>query len=131
MVSLIKLTNGTEVVGTIKNDSNSHVLVSNPLQLNYYIKAPGHPPSVSIQRYIPFADSKEIEFKREHIIAVVKPKDGMTNYYNNALRQIEYHVDKMIENELIAAAKDDEPSEEELEVAVAMLERMKGKHSIN
>ena len=131
MVSLIKLTSGAEVIGTIKQESKSSIVVSNPLLLNYYVKGPGHPPAVSIQRYIPFAKETEIEFQREHIITIAAPKDGMNNYYMNALRQIEHNVDKMIENELIAASKEEEPTEEEVEMAVAMVERMKGRHTLN
>lgn len=131
MVSLIKLSSGAEIVGIISQSNNTHIDVTNPLQLNYFMKSPNHTPSVSIQRFIPFATDQDITFNRNHVLAIAIPKKGMLNYYDNALRVIQENVDKMIESELNDAAQPVEMSDDEMEATMAMVERIKGRVTIN
>lgn len=133
MVYLIKLTNGVEIVGRILENNAKIVLVSNPLQINYYQNKNNQTmPSVALQRYMPFASEEDIEFKKEHVMNVSVPVKGMDAYYSSVLNNIKLNVDTNIVADL-ADATDSmaDLAESEKDMYMAILERMALKRPLN
>lgn len=133
MVSLIKLTNGTEIVGTILKEDEHNYKVNNPLQINYYYtKANNITPSVALQRYMPFSANEDINFKKEHVAAVTEPIKGMNEYYTSVLNNIKVNVDTGIVADLVDASESMAyNAEHDQEMYLAILERMAQKKPLN
>lgn len=133
MVSLIKLTNGTEIVGTILKEDEHSYKINNPLQINYYYtKANGLTPSVALQRYMPFSAHEDISFKKEHIATVTEPVKGMNEYYSSVLNNIKITIDTSIVADLADASESMAAgAEHEKEMYMAILERMAHKKPLN
>ena len=93
MVNLIKLTNGTEIIGRIIKTNDSTIMVNNPLQINYYVNKQNQTmPSVALQRYLPFSCNEDIEFKKEHVMNITIPVEGLDKYYSQMLHNIKLKV---------------------------------------
>ena len=133
MVSLIKLTCGTELVGTILKEDDRTIKVNNPLQINYYYtKTNSMTPTVALQRYMPFSSQEDIIFKREHVAVVTEPIQGLNSYYKNVLNNIKTNVDTSIVADLLDATDDMEAgSSQEKDVYLAILERLAQKGPLN
>lgn len=104
MISLIKLQNGTEVVGEVFNQTNTHIQVKDPLQINYKLVTSQPMPVVSISRYMPFAKDNMFEFSRTELLHIVEPKEAMCSYYTSAVQNYKNVVDATINRELEQAA---------------------------
>lgn len=130
MVSIIKLVNGTEIIGEVILNDEKAVVLKDPLQINYRYKNDFSPPIISLQRYSPFAQPEEIHFKQEHIINVTPPVNNMIKYYNVSLKNIKENVDGDIDNELAAASGDDDMSPES-QAKLALIERQITKATLN
>lgn len=104
MVSLIKLQNGTEMVGEISHQTNTHVTVKDPLQINYRMVTTQPMPVVSISRYMPFAENTTFIFEKAQLLHLSEPKEAMCSYYSNALHNYRAVVDRNVDKELQAAA---------------------------
>lgn len=132
MVNLIKLTNGTEIVGKIVNETESSIKVNNPLQINYYQTPKQTMPMVALQRYMPFSAEEETTFKKEHVMAVTVPVKGMDEYYSKMLHNIKLNIDPSITADLQTASDTmAEGADEERDMYLAILERMALKRPLN
>lgn len=99
MTSILKLSNGLEVVGTIEVENDFTVVVNKPLQINYrYFQ--GSIPSVSFVRYIMFAQSDSISFSTQDIMNVVSARESFALYYANVVNQYYGDLEKVIDKEL-------------------------------
>lgn len=99
MTSILKLSNGLEVVGTIEVENDFTVVVNKPLQINYrYFQ--GSMPSVSFVRYIMFAQSDSISFSTQDIMNVVSARESFASYYANVVDQYYGDLEKVIDKEL-------------------------------
>jgi len=132
MVSIIKLVDGTEVVGLIVQEDQSVMMLKDPLQINYR-QRPDTLPAIYLHRYIPFAGVNTFEFKKEHILNKVKPLENLERYYSAVLKTLTDGIDSVINDELANAAIEagnDEMSEEEM-IKVAMMEKKALKIALN
>ena len=130
MVSIIKLLNGTEIIGSILEENKQVIVIDNPLQINYTMKTPSSPPMIALQRYVPFSNKTIMSFKQEHIINKVEPLHNMVSYYNATLKGIQDHVDPAIDQELLSAVGDEELSPES-QAKLAMIEKHITKATLN
>ena len=135
MLALLKLQNGTEVIGNVREDQETKVVLEDPLQINYRVISTQPMPTVSVSRYMPFASDKIVTFEKKNLLHVVKPKQAMIEYYNHALNNYKVVIDKNIEEELIGATRSsqeyNEYEEDISESYKALLEKLKFKCPLN
>lgn len=103
MLALIKLHNGTEIIGEIDNDTESTITLKDPMQINYRLTATQPMPVVSVSRYMPFSQQCVIKFQRDNILHVVEPRQSMSEYYHHAIETYYDYVDRSIDRELLGA----------------------------
>lgn len=136
MLALIKLQNGQELIGHVKEDEASKIVLEDPLQINYRLVAAQPMPTVSVSRYMPFATNKLFSFEKKDLLHQTVPKKAMAAYYTHALNNYRMVIDKNVEEELEYATKPPEGYEEEegdeiTEAYKALLERMNFKGPLN
>lgn len=134
MLALIKLCNGQEVIGSIKEDFDDRVSLEDPLQINYRLVATQPMPTVSVSRYMPFAINQVFTFDKKDLLHIVEPKPAMVDYYKHALNNYKHVIDKNVEEELIGATKPPEGYGEGDEISdayQALLERLNHKGPLN
>lgn len=122
MITLIKLVDGTELVGELLSNGD-RITISNPLQINYFVRSPSSPPMITMHRYMPFAGNTCFMFFRDHVISQAEPNDGITQYYSATLKDIAQYMDPELNTSLLekaVALSEDDPSE----LAQALMERM-------
>lgn len=132
MVSIIRLVDGTEVVGKIVQEDQNVMMIKDPLQINYR-QRPDSLPAVYLHRYIPFSGSDTLEFKKAHILNQVKPLSNLEKYYSAVLKTLNESIDSAINQELATAALeagDEELTEEEM-IKLALMERKALKMALN
>jgi len=130
MVSIIKLVNGAEIIGEVIFNDDMKVTLKDPLQINYRYKNDFTPPTISLQRYSPFAKPEELIFKQEHILNVTPPVANMIKYYQVSLKNIKENVDGDVDQELAAASGNDDLSPES-QAKLALIERQVTKATLN
>jgi hypothetical protein len=135
MLALIKLQNGQELIGNMKEEQEATVTLEDPLQINYRLIATQPMPTVSVSRYMPFASEKVFAFDKKDLLHVSKPKSAMAEYYKHALNNYKKVIDRNVDEELryAATSPDDEEddSDEITEAYKALLERMNFKGPLN
>jgi hypothetical protein len=100
-LSLIKLTNGTEIVGDVQKTTVG-LKITDPLQINYKFVSFQPMPTVGVSRYMPFAANPVFSFTLDQIVHVVDPTPAMVEYYAHALRNYREDIDSHIEEELMS-----------------------------
>ena len=130
MISLIKLTNGTEIIGDIIQHKEGVTIIKNPLQINYRNRVDMGAPAVYLNRYMPFAHVHEHMFRDEHIYNYSVPMNGLIKYYNATLNSLS-DVDKSINDDLSDAASFYFGESEEDMIKKAMIEVATFKPTIN
>jgi len=106
-IKLVKLTNGTELLGKVVHHSKSGVTLEDPIQINYR-NINSVMPLVSVTRYLQFADTRTIHFEPKdylHVVGIIK---GMERFYNYSVGNFEKVVDKLVDKELANAVSDEE-----------------------
>lgn len=106
MITILKLTNGIEVVGELQRESSHDVELKNPLQINYRYFV-GHIPTVSFVRYIMFAGSSTVVFDKMHVMNCVPARESFSKFYYSAVEQFSTDVEKMIDKELNSTPADE------------------------
>ena len=68
MTKIIKLFNGTEVIGSVLQENNNIIELDNPIQINYK-NIESSIPSISLTRYMQFSKTRQcmIEIGRAHV----------------------------------------------------------------
>lgn len=137
MLALIKLQNGQELIGNVKEEQEQTVVLEDPLQINYRLVATQPMPTVSVSRYMPFASEKVFAFEKKDLLHISKPKSAMADYYKHALNNYKMVIDRNVDDELRYATKspdeldDEEEGDEITEAYKALLERMNFKGPLN
>lgn len=139
MLALLKLQNGTEIIGNVKEEQDTKIVIEDPLQINYRLAASQPMPTVSISRYMPFASEQVISFNKHDLLHVMEPKKAMAEYYTNALHNYKAVIDENVEQELINASQstkhlqemEDADEDEITDAYRALLERMNYKGPLN
>lgn len=102
-VSLIKLKNGTEVVGHVNKLTNSSIELLDPMQINYKQAEVSGLPVVSFTKYCPFSTEEIFKFDMEHVLHVTTIKKAAEDYYLEALEFYKNVSSKHLEKELMEA----------------------------
>lgn len=132
MLAFLKLQNGTEVIGNIRDDEETKMVLEDPMQINYRLVSTQPMPTVSISRYMPFALEKRFVFEKKDLLHIAKPKQAMVEYYNHALKNYREMIDKNVEEELINATKNRfDFGKEEEDTYQALLEKLNYKGRLN
>ena len=127
MVTVCRLLSGIEIVGTIVKSTVKSITINNPLQIMYVRRIDG-PPAVTLQRYIPFSSQEDLTISRSHVEVICEPIQGLHQYYINALKSIQEHVDPSLVTDLMDA---NEPRKFEHDSYIAMLEQLMSKKPLN
>ena len=136
MLALIKLQNGVEVIGNVKEELKTTITLVDPLQINYRLVATQPMPTVSVSRYMPFSSTHEFTFSKKDLLHIVEPRQAMSEYYTHALYNYKSMIDDSVEQELLQAAASDridmpEEGDEITEAYRALLERINLKGPLN
>ena len=111
MISVIRLNDGTEMVGEIADVLESSIMVYNPLQINYKISIMQPAPSMGLSRFMPFSESTKFEFKKSDVVAVQFARKSLATYYKHALDTYITDLDERIDEELIKSSMPDTTSD--------------------
>lgn len=122
-IKLVKLTNGTELLGKVVHHSKSGVTLEDPIQINYR-NINSVMPLVSVTRYLQFADTRTIHFEPKdylHVVGIIK---GMERFYRYSLSNFVNNVDPAIDEELGSDAYDEQIDGDKSKQYKAFLERI-------
>ena len=100
-LSIIKLTNGTEIIGDVQKTTVG-LKITDPLQINYKFVSFQPMPTVGVSRYMPFAADPVFVFTLDQVLHVVPPTPAMVEYYAHALSNYREDIDAHIEDELMS-----------------------------
>lgn len=131
MISIVKLVNGSELIGDLTKDEKDALSLSDALTINYRYKNDYSPPIISLTRFSSFSASKEVQLKPNHVISILEPTDSMIKYYHVSLKNIVEHIDPAIDQELATAAGDDKDLSPESQAKLALIERHVTKATLN
>lgn len=102
MISLIKLKNGTEIIGEIKRIGES-ILIEDPMQINYKTVDYTSLPVISFSRYCPFSSEDLFSFDMDSILHVTPVRQSLEEYYKQAIGYHKDVVSKHLDEELFDA----------------------------
>ena len=126
MALLLKLKDGTEIIGESVKKTGAHLTLRDPFIINYRFIAGQPMPSISVSRYMPFSADHIHMFYAEDIRHTVAPSPTFESYYNNALEYCKDVVDRSVEEELAdAAARTKNPKHELTDIYEAILDQTK------
>lgn len=108
MISIIRLRDGTEMIGDVANTRGDVLVVNDPLQINYKISMVNPAPSMGLSRFMPFSKDNEFKIYREHVTTVSEARESMKKYYTFALTNYIVDLDQKIDMELVNSSTDDE-----------------------
>jgi hypothetical protein len=136
MLALIKLQNGTEVIGNVIENMEQYLAIEDPMQINYRLVPSSPMPTVSVSRYMPFSGEQIITFAKKDMLHMVEPRKTMADYYKHALTNYRMSIDKNVDEELKEATREpidlEDASEEDVNDAYkALLERINLKGPLN
>ena len=98
MIKIIKLTNGIEVVGDVQ-EMGPLFIMKDPFQINYkYFYGPL--PSVSLAKYLMFADNAEVVFNQKDVMNTVAPRKAFADFYEVTVKQFNSAIMPSIDAEL-------------------------------
>ena len=100
MITILKLSNGIEVVGELCEEDSLTCTLDKPLQINYRY-AYSLIPSISFVRYIMFADSELVKFKRSDVMHEVTAREAFANYYADVVDTFYEKAEKVVDAELV------------------------------
>lgn len=131
-LSLIKLVNGTEIIGEVQKTTVG-MKVTDPLQINYKFVSFQPMPTVGVSRYMPFAAVPSFTFTLDQILHVVEPTPAMVEYYAHALDNYKQDIDHHIEDELMGVVGRSaiKKSSNKEELYTALLDRMEPEGPLN
>lgn len=125
MALLLKLKNGTELIGESIKKTGIHLTLRDPFIINYRFVAGQPMPSISVSRYMPFSADHIHMFYAEDIMHTTAPSATFESYYNNALEYCRDVVDRSVEEELADAAARTNPKHELTDIYEAILDNTK------
>ena len=129
IILILKLIDGTEVIGTLVDDNAKVITLANPAQINYK-NIESSVPSVSLTRYMQFSKTKQHTFERSKIFSVAEPIKGMCAYYQMAIEHFENEIDDIVHRELERVVKS-ESEETQSDQYLAILERLTSNQTLN
>lgn len=118
MYKIIKLTNGTEVIGDVLFNTRDEniIAIDKPMMINYKTFQNAILPSISLIRYSLLASNEPIVFSMKDVMNVIEPRQLFVDYYTSTVDTAFNHYDEVVDRELgmaIDRHKEDEGSEED------------------
>ena len=101
-VLLIKLAEGTEIVGELIEDAKTTITISRPLQIHYRYFV-GGTPSVSFSRYMMFTSEPIVVIDTRHVISLALARAAFAEYYGNCVEDYFGKVEDLVDQELRSA----------------------------
>jgi hypothetical protein len=105
-ISLIKLKNGVEIIGSIVK-MNEQIFLENPMQINYKQTDSSSSPVISLTKYCPFSSESLFNFDKNFVLHVTPIKKSVEYYYLQALDYYKNVAEKYIDQEFTQAANKD------------------------
>lgn len=81
MIKVLKMVTGEEVLAEILSEEADRVKVKNPLTIMMQRTQSGEI-GMGFLPYIPYSESREFEFKSEHVVVCKEVDDELRNQYN-------------------------------------------------
>ena len=107
MTKIIKLVNDHEIIGDLIHESEDDVILDNPFSIHYMTSSRSDRPIIGLLRYMPFADRRDIAFKKRDIINYLDARKSMAGYYKTVVENHVKYVDENIDNELESVADEE------------------------
>jgi hypothetical protein len=119
MTKIIKLVNDHEIIGDLIHESEDDVILDNPFSIHYMTSSRSDRPIIGLLRYMPFADRRDIAFKRRDIINYLDARKSMASYYKTVVENHVKYVDENIDNELESVAEEEIAAQNQQELSPA------------
>lgn len=101
-ILLVKLADGTELIGELVEDLKTHIRLLKVLQIHYRYYMGGIP-HVSFSRFMMFTADPVIVFDTRHLITVSPARKAFVDYYLDSVEDYFGGTEQLIDNELITA----------------------------
>lgn len=98
-VKLIKLVDGSELVGSVVQETRDYLVVERPLILHYRFYLGGIP-SVSFSRYMMFASSNSFTIQHSQVIVSVDARKAFADYYVECVEEYYTTIEETVDEEL-------------------------------
>jgi len=110
-ILLVKLADGTELIGELIEDLKTHIRLFKSLQIHYRYFMGGIP-HVSFSRYMMFTADPAIVIDTRHVIAVAPARKAFVDYYLDSVEDYFGGTEQMIDNELTTALSSSQKDEQ-------------------
>lgn len=82
MIKVLKMVSGEEVLAEVISEEADRVKVKNPLSIMMQRTQSGEI-GMGFLPYLPYSESRDFEFKAEHIVVCKEVDNELKNQYNN------------------------------------------------
>jgi hypothetical protein len=120
---IIKLLDGTDIIGRIIDRETEKVTIDNPMRIVYLQKPEGI--VASLLKYAYFVEQEVFEFDKKFIVQAMTPRPEFAEYYEDIVLD-QYERSKQKEDEALMGAKEDD-----MEMFQAMMELSTSNTSIH
>lgn len=132
MVTIVKLQNNVEVIGTVVETTENHIMMEDPFTINYVFSERSERPVIGLLRYLPFAEERVIRFPKSFILNAVLARKSMSNYYSAVLSTYEKEIDETIDIELDKITDYETSTQDNTaELMTAIMERLKTNNTLH
>ena len=107
MIKIIKLINDHEIIGDFIEDNDDNLTLGDPFSIHYLSNNNSDKPVIGLLRYMPFAQQREITFRKKDIINNLDARSSMANYYKCVVDNHVKFIDKNIDDELQSVAEEE------------------------
>lgn len=108
MISLIKLKNGVEIIGSIKQLQEDNITIEEPIQINYKPVDYSPMPVVSFSRYCPLSSEDVFKFDMDYVLHVTPVRKEMEEYYLQSVVYYKEVISKKISDEIMQHLQEDQ-----------------------
>jgi hypothetical protein len=117
MTKIIKLVNDHEIIGDLIYESEDDGVLDNPFSIHYMVSSKTDRPIIGLLRYMPFADRRDISFKKRDIINLLDARKSMAGYYKTVVENHVRNVDEQIDNELESVTLEESTPQDQQELS--------------
>lgn len=132
MISLIRLKDGTEILCVVQEQTNTDMVIVDPLQINYRMVAAQAAPAVSLSRFMPFAADPVFLINQSDILDVARARDSVAQYYEYTLENFIRDLDARIDEEMMRSSmtEDEEAAMDSDDAYTKLLEKFEPNGSL-
>lgn len=98
-ITLIKLLDGSEIIGTVVQNTSSYIVIDKPLMLHYRFYV-GGVPTVSFSRFMMFATSGSFTIQQTQVITLATARKAFADYYLECVEEYYSSIEESIDAEL-------------------------------